>query len=107
MLIQTIPILLSAISNFGIIDSIKKQNLNTFDSQGPELIPKEGKMINILTNDVHTYVRELISKEFGSGNKEEKAHSENRKLINSTMRQASSSISDGAIGKQVSKKKGE
>jgi hypothetical protein len=39
----------------------------------PKLIPKEGKMINILTNDVHNYVRELISKEFGSGNKEEKA----------------------------------
>jgi hypothetical protein len=34
-------------------------------------------MISILTNDVHTYVRELISKEFGSVNKE-KAHSENR-----------------------------
>jgi ABC-type transport system involved in Fe-S cluster assembly fused permease/ATPase subunit len=32
------------------------------------LIPKEGKMINILTNDVSTYVRELILKEFGSGN---------------------------------------
>jgi hypothetical protein len=39
-------------------------------------------MISILTNDVQTYVRELISKEFGSVNKE-KAHSENRKLINS------------------------
>jgi len=52
-------------------------------------------MINILTNDVHTYVRELISKEFGSGNKEGKAHSENRKLINSRMRQAIFSISDG------------
>jgi hypothetical protein len=47
------------------------------------LIPKEGKMINILTNDVHTYVRELISKEFGSVNKEEEAYSENRKLVNS------------------------
>ena len=64
-------------------------------------------MINNLTNDVHTYVRELISKEFGSGNKEEKAHSDNRKLINSRMRQAISSISDGARGKEVSKKKGE
>jgi hypothetical protein len=49
----------------------------------------------------------LILKEFGSGNKEEKAHSENRKLINSRMRQAISSISDGARGKEVSKKKGE
>jgi hypothetical protein len=38
-------------------------------------------MISILTNDVHTYVRELISKEFGSVNKE-KAHSENRISIN-------------------------
>jgi hypothetical protein len=47
------------------------------------LIPKEGKMTNILTYDVQTYVRELISKEFGSANNEEKAHSENRKLINS------------------------
>jgi hypothetical protein len=51
--------------------------------QGPKLIPKEGKMTNILTNDVQTYVREMISKEFGSDNKEEKAHLENRKLINS------------------------
>ena len=40
-------------------------------------------MTNILTNDVQTYVREMISKEFGSDNKEEKAQSENRKLINS------------------------
>ena len=40
-------------------------------------------MTNILTNDVQTYVREMISKEFGSDNKEEKAKSENRKLINS------------------------
>jgi hypothetical protein len=49
----------------------------------PKLISKEGKMINILTNDVHTYVRELISKEFGSANQEEKYHSENPKLFNS------------------------
>jgi hypothetical protein len=40
-------------------------------------------MSSILTNDFQTYVRELISKEFGSVNKEEKAHSENRKSINS------------------------
>jgi hypothetical protein len=40
-------------------------------------------MTNILTNDVQTYVRELISNEFDSGNKEEKAHSEDRKLISS------------------------
>lgn len=46
------------------------------------MIPKEGKMTNILTNDVQTHVREMISKEFGSDNKEEKAQLENRKLIN-------------------------
>ncbi len=40
-------------------------------------------MTNILTNDVQTYVRDLISNEFDSGNKEEKAQSENRKLIKS------------------------
>ncbi|MGA9534826.1 MAG: hypothetical protein WBR24_02855 [Desulfobacterales bacterium] len=40
-------------------------------------------MTNILTNDVQAYVREMISKEFGSVNKEEKAHWENRTLINS------------------------
>ena len=39
-------------------------------------------MTNILTSDVQTYVRELISKEFGSVNHEENANSENRKLIN-------------------------
>ena len=39
-------------------------------------------MTNILTNDVQTYVRELISKEFGSVKKEEIAHSDSRKLIN-------------------------
>jgi len=39
-------------------------------------------MTNILTNDVQTYVRELISREFGSVNNEDNAHSENRKLIN-------------------------
>ena len=41
-------------------------------------------MTNILTSDVQTYVRvrELISKEFGSVNNEDNAHSENRKLIN-------------------------
>ena len=39
-------------------------------------------MTNILTTDVQTYVRELISKEFGSAKNEEKAHSENRKSIN-------------------------
>ena len=46
------------------------------------MLPKEGKMANISTNDVQTYVRELISKEFGSVNKEEKYHSENLKLFN-------------------------
>jgi hypothetical protein len=51
--------------------------------QGPKLIPKEGKMTNILTYDVQTYVRELISKEFGSVNNEEKAPSENRRSLNS------------------------
>jgi hypothetical protein len=40
-------------------------------------------MSNILTYDVQTYVRELISKEFGSVNNDEKAHSEHRKSINS------------------------
>jgi hypothetical protein len=44
---------------------------------------KEEKMTNILTNDVQAYVREMISKEFGSVNKEEKPHWENRTLINS------------------------
>ena len=39
-------------------------------------------MTNILTKDVQTYVRELISKEFGSVNKEVKPHPENRKLFN-------------------------
>jgi hypothetical protein len=64
-------------------------------------------MINILINDVNTYVRELISKEFGSVDREGKEYSENRKSINSRMRQAISSISDGARGKEVSRKKGE
>jgi len=40
-------------------------------------------MANILTNDVQTYIRELISMGFGSINKEEEAHSENRKSIDS------------------------
>ena len=40
-------------------------------------------MTNILTDDVQAYVREMISKEFGSVNKEEKVHWENRTLINS------------------------
>ena len=35
-------------------------------------------MTSILTSDVQTYVRELISKEFGSVDNEEKAPSENR-----------------------------
>ncbi|MGB5617490.1 MAG: hypothetical protein WBM78_11665, partial [Desulfobacterales bacterium] len=48
-----------------------------------KLNSKEEKMTNILTNDVQAYVREMISKEFGSVNKEEKAHCENRTLINS------------------------
>jgi hypothetical protein len=39
-------------------------------------------MTNILTNDVQAYVREMISKEFGSVKKEEKAHWENRTVIN-------------------------
>jgi hypothetical protein len=46
------------------------------------LIPKEEKMTNILTCDVQTYVRELISKEFGSVNNEDNGPSENRKLMN-------------------------
>ena len=40
-------------------------------------------MANILTDDVQAYVREMISREFGSVNKEEKAHWENRTFINS------------------------
>jgi hypothetical protein len=39
-------------------------------------------MTNILAHDVPTYVRELISKEFGSADKREKAHWENHKFIN-------------------------
>ena len=39
-------------------------------------------MTNILTYDVQTYVRELISKEFGSIHNEEKAPSENRRSLN-------------------------
>ena len=82
MLAETSPILLTAINNFGIIESIKKWNLYTFDLQRPKLIPKEGEMTNILTYDVQTYVRELISNTFGSDNQEEKEHSKNRKIIN-------------------------
>ena len=37
-------------------------------------------MADILKNDVQTYVRELISKEFESGNNENKVPSDNRKL---------------------------
>ncbi|MGB9438823.1 MAG: hypothetical protein WCB15_12830, partial [Desulfobacterales bacterium] len=44
--------------------------------------PKEEKMTSILTSDVQTYVRELISKAFGSVNNEEKAPSENRGSFN-------------------------
>ena len=40
-------------------------------------------MTNILTYNVQTYVRELISKEFGSVNNEEKAPSEDRRSLNS------------------------
>ena len=40
-------------------------------------------MTNILTSDVQTYVRELISKEFRSINNEEKAPSENRRSFKS------------------------
>ena len=42
-------------------------------------------MASILTSDVQTYVRELISKEFGSVNNEEKSpsESENRRSFNS------------------------
>ena len=79
---KTVPILLG-INSIGIIESIKKWNLYIFDLQGPKLIPKEGEMTNILTYDVQTYVRELISKEFGSANNEKKAPSEDRKSFNS------------------------
>jgi hypothetical protein len=40
-------------------------------------------MANVLTNDVQTYIRELISKGFGPGSKQAEAHAENRKLISS------------------------
>ena len=40
-------------------------------------------MTSILTSDVQTYVRDLISMEFRSVSKEEKANSENRISINS------------------------
>jgi len=83
MLTETVPILLTAIRNFSIFRKHKKWNLCAFDLQGTKIDSEEGKMTNILTNDVQTYVRELIVKEFGSVNKEEKAHSENRKVINS------------------------
>jgi len=39
-------------------------------------------MTNILTSDVRTYVRELISKEFGSAANKDNAHSENRRSLN-------------------------
>ena len=37
-------------------------------------------MADILKDDVQTYVRELISKEFGYSNNEDKAPSDNRKF---------------------------
>ena len=40
-------------------------------------------MTNILTSDVQTYVRELISKEFGSVNNEEKAPPDYRRSLKS------------------------
>jgi len=40
-------------------------------------------MTNIFTSDVQTYVRELISKEFGSVTNEDNAPSENRRSFNS------------------------
>ena len=53
-------------------------------------------MTNILTNDVQTYVRELISKTFGSNSQEEKSYSENRKTISSEdQKQRSRSVSFG------------
>jgi hypothetical protein len=52
-------------------------------------------MTNILTNDVQTYVRELISKEFGSVDKREKAHWENRKYINSEGQQQQKQTEEG------------
>ena len=53
-------------------------------------------MINILTNDVQIYVRELISEEFGSVNKEQKTHSETRKLINSECQRQQKQTVDSA-----------
>jgi hypothetical protein len=56
-------------------------------------------MTNILTYDVQTYVRELISKEFGSVNNEEKAHSENRRSLNSEHQKQQTQTT--VFGKQI------
>jgi hypothetical protein len=79
---ETVPILLAAIKNFGIFES-KKMKFILLRFARTQIDSKEGKMANILTNDVQTYIRELISMGFGSINKEEEAHSENRKSIDS------------------------
>jgi len=43
-------------------------------------------MSDIFKDDVQTYVREMISKEFDSGNNEDKALSDNRKINKSEHR---------------------
>lgn len=65
------------------------------------MIPKEGKMTNILSYDVQTYVRELISKEFGSVNNEEKAPSENRRSLNSEHQNQNQQKQTTVFGKQI------
>ena len=63
------------------------------------MIPKEGEMTNILTYDVQTYVRELISKEFGSVNNEEKAPSQSRRSLNSEHQKQQTQTT--VFGKQI------
>jgi hypothetical protein len=41
-------------------------------------MPWEAKMIDIIKDDVQTYVRELIAKEFESNNNEEKVFSDSQ-----------------------------
>jgi hypothetical protein len=59
-------------------------------------------MANILTSDVQTYVRELISKEFGSVNNEDNAPSEDRKLMNREHQKQQKQTA--AFGQQIKEK---
>ena len=56
-------------------------------------------MTNILSYDVQTYVRELISKEFGSVNNEEKAPSQSRRSLNSEHQKQQTQTT--VFGKQI------